>query len=118
MNELTEALTIKDKIYFIRGIPVMYDSDLAGYYNVETKNLNRAMKRNLDRFPESFCFQVTRDELLSSRCQNGTLNTKSRGSNIKYLPYVYSEQGVAMMAGVLHSETAVRISIAIINVQF
>ena len=74
------------------------------------------MKRNIDRFPETFCFQVTK-EYLSSRCQNGTLNENlRRGANLKYLPFVYSEQGVAMLAGVLHSGTAVRISISIMNV--
>ena len=86
---------IRDKIYTIRGVQVMYDSDLAIMYGIETKFLNRAMKRNIDRFPETFCFQVTKEEYLSSRCQNGTLNENlRRGANLKYLPFVYSEQGV------------------------
>lgn len=122
MNEQTSVpMTIstddiRDRIYAIRGVPVMFDSDLAVCYGVETKYLNRAMKRNIERFPNTFCFQVTLDEYMASRCQDGTLNgNMGRGSNLKYLPYVYSEQGVAMLAGVLHSETAVKISIAIMN---
>ena len=107
---------IRNRIYTIRGVQVMLDSDLAMIYGVETKYLNRAMKRNIERFPEQFCFQISLDEYEASRCQHGTLNTvRSRGSNLKYLPYVYSEQGVAMLAGVLHSEAAIRISIDIIN---
>ena len=110
------AEQIRNRIYTIRGVQVMLDSDLAMLYGVETKNLNRAMKRNIERFPVQFCFQISMDEYVASRCQHGTLNTvKGRGSNLKYLPYVYSEQGVAMLAGVLHSEAAIRISIDIIN---
>ena len=77
---------------------------------VDTKILNRAMKRNISRFPKQFCFQITADEYMASRCQTGTLNSKTgRGSNLKYLPYVYSEQGVAMLAGVLHSEIEINV---------
>ena len=81
---LIDERSIKDKIYTIRGVQVMYDSDLAIMYGIETKFLNRAMKRNIDRFPETFCFQVTKEEYLSSRCQNGTLKVFSW--RVKYFP--------------------------------
>ena len=107
--------TIKDKIYTIRGIQVMLDSDIAKYFDVSTANLNRAMKRNIDRFPKEFCFKLNYDE--ASRFQIGTLNTSGnkRGRNIKYLPYVYSEQGIAMLTSCLHSKRAVEASIYIMN---
>ena len=79
---------VKGRIFEIRGYRVMLDKDIASYFGVETGHLNRAMKRNIKRFPENFCFQLTSEEC--SRCQIGILNG-GRGSNIKYLPYVYSE---------------------------
>ena len=108
---------IHSKIHTIRGVPVMLDSDLAHLYGIETKYINRAMKRNIERFPSYFCFQITAEEYKASRCQDGTLNLSEvgRGTNIKYLPYVYSEQGVAMLSAVLRSDSAIQISISIIN---
>lgn len=137
------------KIFFIRNKKVMIDSDLAGLYGVETKVLNQAVKRNLERFPEDFMFQLTKEEAnawkseveipnlryqigtLSSRSQSVTLNnlnsqsvtsssryqigTLKQGENIKYLPYVFTEQGVAMLSSVLNSKRAIQVNIQIIR---
>jgi len=117
-----ELQIIQNKIYTIRGLQVMLDVDLAVLYGVETKVLNQAVKRNIERFPNSFRFQLTENEYNDcSRSQFVTLNNYSdnlkvkRGQNIKYLPYVFTEQGVSMLSAVLRSETAVKISIQIIN---
>ena len=102
-------------ILFLRGEKVLLDSDLAGLYGVETRLLNRAVKRNRDRFPADFMFQLRRDEaeaVRRSRSQFGTLN---RGQNIKYLPHAFTEQGVAMLSSVLRSPRAVEVNIAIMR---
>ena len=117
---LTPQIKIEDKILVIRGQHVMIDRDLAELYGVETRSLNQAVKRNIERFPERFMFQLTKEEIFSvescSRSQIVILNEKKgRGSNIKYLPYVFTEHGIAMLASVLKSETAVQISIKIID---
>ena len=120
-NENQPQLDIESKILVIRGQPVMLDRDLAELYGVETRLLNQAVKRNLERFPERFMFQLTKEEMLlldesRSRSQIVILNDKkSRGSNVKYLPYAFTEQGVAMLASVLKSDTAVLTSIMIID---
>ena len=107
---------IKDLIYIVRGKQVMLDSDVARLYKYETKNVNKAMKRNIERFPEDFCFQLTEEEKKVLRFQNGTLeNQNGKGHYTKYLPYVYTEQGVAMLAGLLKNEIAVQVSIKIIR---
>jgi len=108
---------IRDLIYTVRGVQVMLDSDLAKLYGVETKNLNRAAKRNEDRFPEDFRFQLRREEVESVRCQIGTLAGQEADFNIgrTYLPYAYTEQGVAMLSAVLRSDTAVRVSVQIMK---
>jgi len=106
---------IENKIYLIRGVKVMLDKDLAKLYQVETRILNQAVKRNLDRFPSDFMFQLNNKEInaiLHSRSQFVTLK---RGQNIKYLPYVFTEQGVAMLSAVLKSKRAVDMSIAIVR---
>jgi phage regulator Rha-like protein len=103
---------VKAQILEIRGYRVMLDKDIAVYFGVTTGNLNKAMKRNIERFPQSFCFQLTNEEC--SRFQFGILNG-SRGSNIKYLPYVYTEQGVAMLTSALHTDRAIEASIQIIE---
>ena len=87
---------IERRIYLIRGTKVMLDSDLADLYQVETKALNRAVRRNLDRFPEDFMFQLARVEADSLRCQTGTSND-GRGGR-RYLPYVFTEHGVVMLS--------------------
>lgn len=126
-KELIKQDDIQRKIYTIRGLQVMLDSDLAELYGVEVRRLNEQVRRNSERFPEQFMFRLTSDEydFLRSqiatlkmeenlRSQNATLNDK-RGQHRKYLPYVFTEQGVAMLSAVLKSETAVRMSIQIIN---
>ena len=121
-NEISilEENSIRSKIHVIRGQQVMLDRDLAELYGVETKVLNQAVKRNKERFPEEFCFQITREEVereIISRSQFVTLknNDDRRGTNIKYLPYVFTEQGVAMLSSVLKSETAIKASIQIMK---
>ncbi len=103
--------SIRDKIFSIRGFQVMLDSDLAELYGVETKRLNEAVKRNKERFPDSFCFKLKYSEYAEQRSQIATFNKREP----KYKPYAFTEQGVAMLAGVLKSETAVKISIMIIE---
>lgn len=120
--------SVASRIFTLRGVHVLLDSHLAEMYQVETKALNRAVKRNPDRFPVEFCFQLTAEEWQDLRCQpgtssladslrfqSGTLNTPARGQHRKYLPHVFTEQGVAMLSAVLHSETAVKVSIRIIE---
>ena len=112
-----ETKNIKNLIYTIRGKQVMLDSDVAMLYHYESKNVNKAMKRNIDRFPEDFCFQLTVKEIKEMWFQNGTTyekeNIKYRSE--KYLPYVYTEQGISMLAGVLKNEIAVQVSINIMR---
>jgi predicted HTH transcriptional regulator len=96
-NELVLSAGIQKRIHTIRGLQVMMDSDLAQLYQVEVKLLNRAVKRNIERFPAEFMFQLTAAEYDSLRYQIGTLN-KERGQHRKYLPYAFTEQGVAMLA--------------------
>lgn len=112
-----ELQTIQNKIYEIRGQRVMLDRDLAELYGVETKALNKAVKRNSERFPERFMFQLTKEESL--RFQIGTLNERSgkqaRGQHLKYLPHVFTEQGVSMLSAVLRSPTAIQVSIRIMD---
>jgi len=105
---------IESRIYAIRNAQVMIDSDLAELYNVEVRILNQAVKRNSERFPENFMFQLTKDEFGHLRSQIVILN-KERGAHRKYLPYAFTEQGVAMLSGVLKSDTAVKVSIQIMN---
>ena len=104
--------TIVEKIYIIRGQKVMLDSDLAEMYGVEVKRLNEAVKRNVARFPDDFMFQLTLNENNSLRSQFATLE---KGKHSKYLPYAFTEQGVAMLSSVLNSETAIQVNIQIIR---
>jgi hypothetical protein len=93
---------IMDKIYLIRGLKVMLDNDLASLYGVETRILKQAVRRNLKRFPEDFMFELTMEENNSLRSQTGSLR---RGAHTKYLPFAFTEQGVAMLSSVLYSDT-------------
>jgi phage regulator Rha-like protein len=103
-----ELTIIQKKIYEIRDQRIMLDFDLAEMYGTETSQLKRAVRRNLERFDgDDFMFELTREEL--SRCQIGTLN-KGRGSNIKYLPFAFTELGVSMLSSVLNSKTAIEIN--------
>ena len=121
MNELSTIVSIESKIHIIRGKQVMIDRDLAELYGVETKVFNQAVKRNINRFPDEFRFQLMEDEMdmlnPPSRSQIVTLNNSGnlRGSNIKYHPYAFTEQGVAMLSAVLRSEKAIKVSIEIMN---
>lgn len=107
------ATVIESRIQIVRGVRVMFDSDLAELYEVPTKALNQAVDRNLDRFPEDFDFRLTRDELDALRAQHPDVKTAHGGA--RKLPRVFTEHGVAMLSGVLHSETAVRVNIEIIR---
>ena len=118
MSKTNVLLTIPDevvmnKIYFIRDHKVMLDGDLAELYGVETKQLKRQVTRNIERFPEDFMFELTKQENESLRSQIGTLK---RGEHAKYLPFVFTEQGVAMLSSVLKSPKAISVNIQIIRI--
>jgi phage regulator Rha-like protein len=126
--DLIASQHIENKIYTLREVQVMFDSDLAKLYQVEVKALNQAVKRNIDRFPEHFRFQLTDDEFNNLRSQSVTLERKNnslrsqsvtlesqRGKHRKYLPYAFTEQGVAMLSAVLRSDVAVQVSIQIMQ---
>ena len=108
---------IKRKIYEIRGRRVMLDSDLAGMYKVETKNLKRAVRANIERFPDDFMFELTKEEYDSLRCKNFTLKS-GRGQHSKYLPFAFTREGIAMLSGLLRSEIAVQANINIMRAFF
>jgi len=132
-NEIAAVEILENRIFTLRGVQGMLDSDLAQIYGVETKSFNRAVKRNVERFPEAFRFQLTKEEYDSLkghfdavegenlRCQSGTSKQTSQNEissghgGRRYLPYVFTEQGVSMLSAVLRSETAVKVSIQIIN---
>jgi hypothetical protein len=116
MNEImVNEENIKSKIYTVRGLQVMLDSDLAELYGVETKVFNQAVKRNEKRFPDDFRFQLTQTEYQNLRSQIVTSSLVSHGG-ARYLPYVFTEQGVSMLSAVLKSDIAVDISVNIIRV--
>ena len=105
---------IKNMIYEIRGKQVTLDSDVAFLYNVQTKRINEAVRNNKERFPENFCFRLTDFEYRSLRSKFSTLKSH-RGEHRKYLPYVFTEQGIAMLSGIIKNKTAVKVSINIMN---
>ena len=119
--------SIQNRIYEIRGERIMLDRDLAALYETETKFLNQAVKRNSKRFPKDFMFQLTNEEWESLRFQIDTLEKNNplrsqivtiktgRGQHIKYLPYAFTEQGVAMLSGILNSDRAIKMNIAIMR---
>ena len=104
--------SIKSLIYVVRGQQVMLDSDLAEMYQVETKVFNQAVKRNIERFLEEFCFRITTEEYDTLRSQ--IVTSKEKGGR-RYLPYVFTEQGIAMLSAVLRSDVAIKVSIRIMN---
>jgi hypothetical protein len=122
-NEMNHHLilreTIERKILLVRGLKVMLDSDLAKLYGVSTKRLNQQVRRNLKRFPADFMFQLTKEEYEALRLHFATLN-EGRGRHRKYLPFAFTEQGVAMLSSVLNSERAIAVNIEIMRafVQF
>jgi len=105
---------IENMIYEIRGKQVMLDSDVARLFGYETKELNRNVKNNQQRFPQNYCFQLTREEYENLRCKNVTSNSNNYGGR-RYLPYVFTEHGITMLAGILKSETAIDMSLRIVN---
>ena len=110
-TSITENI-IASKIYILRGYKIMLDFDLAELYKVETKQLKRQVRRNIERFPEDFMFELHLDEYNSLRSQFGTLK---RGEHSKYLPMAFTEQGVAMLSSVLASKTAIEVNIQIMR---
>lgn len=117
LNPLADS-GVEEMIRVVRGKQVLLDRDLAMLYGVETKRINEQVKRNIERFPEEFCFQLNLEEAsCSSKSQNATLNASGnkRGFNVKKLPYAFTEQGVAMLSAVLHSEKAIKVSIGIMK---
>lgn len=132
--EELEIAKIESRIVSVRGIPIILDRDLALMYGVELAQMNRQVKRNIQRFPEDFMFQLTREEYNNLKCQNGILNVgefaetgkeslrsqngtikNGRGQHSKYLPYVFTEQGVSMLSGLLRSESAIQANILIMR---
>ncbi len=111
-RDLIPQETIENKILLLRGKKVMLDSDLAMLYKVETKQLKRAVNRNIERFPDDFMFKLTREEYHALRCHFGTLE---KGKHAKYLPYVFTEQGVAMLSSVLNSKRAILVNIQVMR---
>lgn len=111
---LDNNFDIKDLIFTIRGKQVILDSDVARLYHYQTKNINKSMKRNIERFPEDFCFQLNEKELKEMWFQIGTTSELKYRSE-KYLPYAYTEQGIAMLSGLLKNDIAIQVSINIIN---
>jgi hypothetical protein len=106
-------ITISNHIYQCRGMAIIFDEDLAVLYQTETKQINRAVQRNKGRFPSDFAFQLTKEEWDSLRCQTGT--SKSGSGGRRYLPFAFTEQGVAMLSAVLRTEVALKVSIIIIR---
>ncbi|MFH0772443.1 MAG: ORF6N domain-containing protein [Candidatus Omnitrophota bacterium] len=121
MSEMIVHEVVERKIYIIHGRKVMLDKDLAQLYKVPTKRLNEQVRRNIKRFPEDFMFQLTWEETKSLRSQFATLNKQpdtesKRGRHMKYLPNVFTEQGIAMLSSVLNSERAIQVNIVIMRV--
>jgi len=112
-NSILHEDLIINKIHFIRGQKVMLDKDLAEIYGVETKRLKEQVKRNIERFPSHYMFELSKEETEISRSQIATLK---QGENIKYLPYAFTEHGILMLSAVLKSQKAISISIQIIDI--
>ncbi|MBW2662059.1 MAG: ORF6N domain-containing protein, partial [Deltaproteobacteria bacterium] len=112
MKKMIPIDIIASKIYLIRSVKVMLDRDLAELYGVETKVLKQAVRRNIDRFPADFMFELTKEENQSLRSQNVTLK---RGQHSKYLSFAFTEQGVAMLSSVLKSKRAIHVNIQIMR---
>lgn len=115
MNNVIPIERIEKRILLLRGHKVMLDADLADLYSVDTKVLIQAVKRNLDRFPADFMIQLTYQEVARLRSQTVTLDAKGRGKYRKYLPYAFTEQGIAMLSSVLKGKRAVHVNIEIMR---
>ena len=116
-TSVVTAETIKAHIYNIRGRMVMIDSDLSDLYGVETKSLKRSVRMNIERFPADFMFELTKEEYDSLRCKNCTLKS-GRGQHSKYLPYAFTQEGVAMLSSVLRTPIAIQVNINIMRTFF
>lgn len=114
-TQISNVEDIQNLIYTVRGRQVMLDSDVARLFQYETKDLNRNVRNNIEKFPKYYCFQLNEEEYKSLRCKNFTLNKSGRGQHRKYLPYVFTEHGITMLAGLLKSETAINASIKIVD---
>lgn len=114
MNELIPTEIIENKIFIIRGQKVMIDSDLALLYGVETRIVNRNVKRNINRFPDDFMFQLSNDEWLALKSQNG-ISKDAKGGR-RFTPFVFTEHGILMLSNILNSPRAINVSIQIIRV--
>jgi hypothetical protein len=114
MSDLVSLSQIERMVYIIRGQKVMLDMDLAELYDVETKALKRAVRRNISRFPDDFMFELSKVELENWRCQFGTSNSEKMG--LRYKPFAFTEQGVAMLSSVLRSERAIQVNISIMRI--
>ena len=117
MNNITlnEKLKIEDMIFEVRGRQVMLSSDVSKLYQVETRRINEVIKRNINRFPNSFCFQLTKNEYENLKSQFAISSTNNNYGGVRYLPYVLTEQGIMMLSGLLKSDIAVEVNIAIID---
>ena len=117
MNDIIvkDKVVIEDLIYEIRGKQVMFDSDIAKLFDYETKDLNRQVKRNIKRFPENYCFQLTDEEYYNLRCQNVTSSSNNNYGGRRYNPYVFTEHGITMLAGILKSDKAIKMSLKIVD---
>ena len=116
-TSVVTAETIKAHIYNIRGRMVMIDSDLSDLYGMETKSLKRSVRMNIERFPADFMFELTKEEYDSLRCKNCTLKS-GRGQHSKYLPYAFTQEGVAMLSSVLRTPIAIQVNINIMRTFF
>lgn len=110
MQELVEEVKIENLIYEVRGKQVIVDANVAKLFGYETKYLNRQVQRNIERFPKDYCFQLTEEEYENLRCQFGTSNINNYGGR-RYLPYVFTEHGITMLAGILKSAVAMSLKI-------
>ena len=114
MNQNLILSKIEKMIYVIRGHKVMIDTDLARLYGIETKYLKRSVRRNIKRFPEDFMFELTKEEFINWRCKIGTSNKGKMGLRIP--PFVFTEQGVAMLSSIIKSEKAIQVNISIMRI--
>ena len=112
---VSDNIKIENMIYEIRGKQVMLDSDLAFLFNYQTKELNRNVKNNIERFPENYCFRLTEQEYEFLRCNFFTSNNNSSRGGRRYLPYVFTEYGIVMLAGILKSDVAIKMSLRIVD---
>ena len=113
MSELISIEAVASKIFFIRSVKVMLDRDLATLYSIETKVLKQAVRRNIKRFPPDFMFELTKEELKNWRSQFVTSNSIKMG--LRHLPMAFTEQGVAMLSGILNSDRAIAVNIQIMR---